>query len=115
MLELTGGGGVDHVVEVGGPDTLGKSLNAVKVGGNVALIGVLTGVAGNVPTLPILQKAISVRGVNVGSRADVRGPEPRSLPQPVPQRRSWTGSSASRKCLTPFDTWRVARTLARSW
>ena len=68
VLELTGGRGVDHVVEVGGPDTLGRSLNAVKAGGNVAFIGVLTGVAGNVPTLPILQKAVSVRGVNVGSR-----------------------------------------------
>lgn len=68
VLEFTGNRGVDHVVEVGGPDTLGRSLNAVRAGGNVALIGVLTGVAGNVPTLPILQKAINVRGVNVGSR-----------------------------------------------
>lgn len=68
VLELTGGRGVDHAVEVGGPGTLGRSLNAVKAGGNVALIGVLTGIAGNVPTLPILQKAVRVQGVNVGSR-----------------------------------------------
>lgn len=68
VLELTGGRGVDHVVEVGGPDTLGRSLNAVRAGGNVAVIGVLTGVAGNVPTVSILQKAVRVQGVNVGSR-----------------------------------------------
>jgi len=53
----------------GGPDTLGRSLNAVRAGGSVAVIGVLTGVAGNAPTLPILQKAVRVQGVNVGSRA----------------------------------------------
>lgn len=68
VLELTGGRGVDHVVEVGGPDTLGRSLNAVRAGGNVAVIGVLTGIAGNVPTLPILQKVIRVQGIFVGSR-----------------------------------------------
>ena len=68
VLELTGGRGADHVVEVGGPDTLGRSLNAVRAGGNVAMIGVLTGVAGNVPTGSILMKAVGVRGVNVGSR-----------------------------------------------
>lgn len=69
VLELTGGRGVDHVVEVGGPDTLGRSLNAVRAGGNIAVIGVLTGVAGDVPTLPILQKAVRVQGIFVGSRA----------------------------------------------
>lgn len=68
VLELTEGRGVDHVVEVGGPDTLGKSLNATRTGGNVAVIGVLTGIAGNVPTLSILQKNVRVQGINVGSR-----------------------------------------------
>lgn len=68
VLELTEGRGVDHVVEVGGPDTLGKSLNAIRMGGNVTVIGVLTGIAGNVPTLSILQKNVRVQGINVGSR-----------------------------------------------
>lgn len=68
VLELTDDQGVDHVIEVGGPGTLGRSLNAVKAGGNVALIGVLTGVAGNIPTVSILAKAINVRGISVGSR-----------------------------------------------
>ena len=43
VLELTDGVGVDHVVEVGGVGTLEKSLQAVRIGGTVSLIGVLTG------------------------------------------------------------------------
>ena len=42
--------------------------SALRAGGNVAVIGVLTGAAGNVPTASILMKAVGVRGVNVGSR-----------------------------------------------
>lgn len=64
-VELTGG--VDHVVEVGGGGTLGESLRAVKHGGHVAMIGVLTGAATANP-MPILMKAIRVHGIFVGSR-----------------------------------------------
>ena len=42
VRDLTGGG-VDHVVEVGGPGTLAQSIAAVRVGGHISLIGVLTG------------------------------------------------------------------------
>ncbi len=41
VLEVTGGAGVDHVVEIGGAGTLPKSINAVKTGGVVSLIGIL--------------------------------------------------------------------------
>ncbi|MEX2286188.1 MAG: NAD(P)-dependent alcohol dehydrogenase [Planctomycetaceae bacterium] len=67
VLDLTGGRGVDHIVEVGGAGTLPKSLRAVRVGGCIALIGVLTGV-GDVNPLPIIMRSIQVRGVFVGSR-----------------------------------------------
>ncbi|MEP6925160.1 MAG: NAD(P)-dependent alcohol dehydrogenase [Pyrinomonadaceae bacterium] len=67
VLELTNKEGVDHVVEVGGAGTLGKSLNAVKIGGHIALIGVLT--AGEVNPTSILMKSIKVQGIFVGSRA----------------------------------------------
>ena len=43
VLDWTGGRGVDHVVEVGGPGTLAQSITAVRIGGHIALIGVLTG------------------------------------------------------------------------
>lgn len=66
-LELTARRGVDHVVEVGGAGTLPKSLNAVKIGGHIALIGVLTG-AGEVNPLPILMKSVRLQGIYVGSR-----------------------------------------------
>src|SRR5207248_3936936 len=39
VRELTGGRGVDHVVEVGGAGTLGQSLKAVRMGGRISLIG----------------------------------------------------------------------------
>lgn len=65
------GGGVDHVVEVGGPATLDQALAAVRYGGEVALVGVLTGFAGPIDTGAILMKAINLRGVYVGSVADL--------------------------------------------
>lgn len=66
------GGGVDHVVEVGGPATLDQALAAVRYGGEVALVGVLTGFAGPINTGAILMKAINLRGVYVGSVADLK-------------------------------------------
>lgn len=65
--ELTGKIGVDHVVEVGGAGTLAKSLRAVRAGGHVALIGVLTG-AGEINPIPILMKSVKLQGIYVGSR-----------------------------------------------
>ena len=66
--ELTGGRGVDLVVEVGGAGTLPKSLRAVRMGGRIALIGVLSG-GGEFNPIPILMKAVRVQGIFVGSRA----------------------------------------------
>jgi NADPH:quinone reductase-like Zn-dependent oxidoreductase len=63
----TGGIGVDHVVEVGGAGTLEKSCKAVRAGGHVALIGVLSG-TGTINPIQILMRAIRVRGIFVGSR-----------------------------------------------
>jgi NADPH:quinone reductase-like Zn-dependent oxidoreductase len=65
---LTEGWGVDHVVEVGGAGTLPRSIKAVKLGGHIALIGVLTG-GGEVDPRPLLMKNIRLQGIYVGSRA----------------------------------------------
>lgn len=67
--DLTGGYGVDHVIEVGGSGTFGQSLKAVTVGGTISMIGVLTGTGGQVSTGTILHKAMHVNGIYVGSRA----------------------------------------------
>ena len=69
VLELTGGSGVDRVVEVGGPGTFDRSVNAVRVGGIIGLIGVLTGMSGATNPTSIMRKSITVRGIYVGSRA----------------------------------------------
>ncbi len=66
-LRLTGGLGVDEIVEVGGAGTFARSLNAVRLAGSISLIGVLTGAAEANPT-PIMRKSLSVRGIYVGSR-----------------------------------------------
>jgi NADPH:quinone reductase-like Zn-dependent oxidoreductase len=68
VRELTGGTGADHIVEVGGAGTLGLSLQAVRMGGRISLIGVLAG-AGQINPLPILMKGVCVQGIYVGSRA----------------------------------------------
>ena len=66
--ELTGGRGVDHIVEVGGPRTLPQSIAAVAVGGHIALIGVLTGAEGIVPTTRLMARQARLQGLIVGSR-----------------------------------------------
>lgn len=65
-VKMTGGVGVDHVVEVGGAGTLSKSVRAVRRAGHIALIGVLTG--GEFDPRPLLVKSIRVQGIYVGSR-----------------------------------------------
>lgn len=67
VLEIVGKPGVDHVVEVGGSGTLGKSINVVRIGGHVAMIGALTGAAGFNPTT-VFMKAIRLQGIFTGSR-----------------------------------------------
>lgn len=68
-LELTGGAGVDTVVEIGGAGTLDQSMMAARIGGHVALIGVLAGFAGPVQTALLMSKNLRVQGLTVGSRA----------------------------------------------
>jgi len=68
VREMTGGRGVDHVIEVGGPGTLPQSIEAVRIGGHISLIGVLTGRAGEVPTGKLMAKQARLQGLIVGSR-----------------------------------------------
>ncbi|BDA83860.1 alcohol dehydrogenase [Aureimonas sp. SA4125] len=70
IWDWTGGRGVDHVVEVGGPGTLPQSIEAVRVGGHISLIGVLTGGAGEVPTAALMGKQARLQGLIVGSRRE---------------------------------------------
>lgn len=71
VLALTDGLGVDHIVEVGGPNTMAQSLVAARTGGHVAIIGAVAGF--NVDTIPfaiVQAKRLRLQGVTVGSRRD---------------------------------------------
>jgi NADPH:quinone reductase-like Zn-dependent oxidoreductase len=72
-LALTGGLGVDHVIEVGGPNTLAQSFAAARTGAHIALIGAVAGF--DVDTMPfavVQAKRLRLHGVTVGSRRDQR-------------------------------------------
>ncbi len=66
VLSLTGGRGADIVIEVGGAQTLERSLKAVRFGGIVTLIGLVSGF-GKIDPLPLMLHSISMYGINVGS------------------------------------------------
>lgn len=68
VRELTAGRGADHIIEVGGANTLQQSLDAVAYGGNISVIGVLSGVAQKLNILPILMRNLRLQGIFVGSR-----------------------------------------------
>ncbi|WP_375761011.1 NAD(P)-dependent alcohol dehydrogenase [Corallococcus exercitus] len=68
VLTLTGGQGVDHVLEVGGAGTLPRSVAATKEGGHIALIGLLTGAPGKPDTSVTSSKHLRVISTYVGSR-----------------------------------------------
>lgn len=69
LRTLTEQQGVDHILEVGGPGTLGKSLKSVAAGGYIAQIGVLTGFeAPNISLFPLTSKNANLSGVYVGDR-----------------------------------------------
>lgn len=71
VLEATGGEGADLIVELGGQDTLPQSLECVKVGGRISVIGVLSGLVAAIPVPPILFRHIHLTGITVGHRADL--------------------------------------------
>ncbi len=66
--KLTGGMGVDHIIEVGGAGTFAKSIRSIKIGGHIGLIGNLSGNATDVNLVMILMQNLRIQGVLVGSR-----------------------------------------------
>ena len=83
VRRLTGGQGVDHVVETGGPGTLPQSIVAVRTGGQIGLIGTLTRQNGDLPLSLMMIKNARLQGILVGSRRQqqdlVRGIEASGL------------------------------------
>ncbi len=67
VARLTGGRGVDCVIEIGGAGTLARSMQSVGFGGKVCLIGFLGGPSGDTAPFPLMLKAASLQGISVGS------------------------------------------------
>jgi len=65
--ELTGGRGVDHVLEVGGKDTLTRSFGAIRVGGKISIIGGVSGGATELNPGLIFARRANIQGIYVGS------------------------------------------------
>jgi len=70
IIKLTSGEGVDQVIEVGGEETLPQSLRAVKPGGTISMIGVLSGAKMSVNLGLIVTRKIRMQGITVGNRDD---------------------------------------------
>lgn len=70
VRELTGGVGVDHVLEIGGQDTLSRALQALAHDGHIALIGGVTGEAPPLAMRDLVLRGATATGIYVGSRAD---------------------------------------------
>lgn len=68
VRRLNGGRGVDHVVEVGGPDSFLQSLQAIRMGGQIHMIGYVGSKMGEINPLEILYRRAVVRGIPIGSR-----------------------------------------------
>jgi NADPH:quinone reductase-like Zn-dependent oxidoreductase len=68
VRKLTGGQGVDLVVEVGGAETLPQSLQAVRPGGQISLIGNLSGGVLDFNLIPVFMRGVRIQGILVGSR-----------------------------------------------
>lgn len=65
---IAGGDGVDHVLELGGRDTISQSLRAVRMGGTISLVGVLSGGTMDVKLGPIVTRYVRLQGITVGNR-----------------------------------------------
>ena len=68
VMAITGGAGAQHILDVGGKDTLPHALASLASGGNIALIGGLGGFGGDVPTFALMGRNASAFGIYVGSR-----------------------------------------------
>jgi NADPH:quinone reductase-like Zn-dependent oxidoreductase len=67
---FTQGNGVDMVVETVGGENLGRSLNVLRMGGHISILGVLDGFDTQLDTLTLLNKQATIKGMEVGSKQD---------------------------------------------
>ena len=73
VLEITGGRGADHVLDLVGGENFALSVGAVSVGGRISVIGLLGGLELGAPTTPVILKAPVIQGVVTGHRTALEG------------------------------------------
>jgi NADPH:quinone reductase-like Zn-dependent oxidoreductase len=64
----TGGVGADLIIEVGGGGTIEQSMRAIRIGGHVAIVGVVAGLGGGFNTASLIGNSAKLQGLSVGSR-----------------------------------------------
>jgi len=64
----TGGVGADFIMEVGGAGTIQQSLKAVRIGGHIAIIGVVSGAGEGLNPAQLIGNSAKLQGLSVGSR-----------------------------------------------
>jgi NADPH:quinone reductase-like Zn-dependent oxidoreductase len=68
ILEFTGGTGVDKVVEIGGEATINQSVACTRIGGEIGLVGFVTGFGGGLPPYSIMARSLNLKGISIGPR-----------------------------------------------
>ena len=68
ILALTDGRGVDKVVEIGGEKTIQKAVACTRLGGELGLVGFVTGFGGGLPPTDIMNRSVMLRGISIGPR-----------------------------------------------
>ncbi len=68
VLRITGGRGVEHLLELVGGPHLGRAVQAAAVGGRISQIGVLEGFEVTAPAGPLMLKNLTIQGIGVGHR-----------------------------------------------
>lgn len=68
VMDFTNGHGIDHIIEVGGADTLSKSLTVIKYEGTISIIGHVSGNTVAMNVVDVLRKGVILQGIYVGSR-----------------------------------------------
>ncbi len=70
VLKMTDGKGVDVIVETVGGGNIGRSLKVLRMGGHIAVVGLLDGFEAKIDVLSLIHQQATIRGMEVGSKRD---------------------------------------------
>jgi NADPH:quinone reductase-like Zn-dependent oxidoreductase len=68
ILELTDGKGVHKVIEIGGAQTINHSIACTRLGGEIGLVGYVTGMGGGIPPIAIQMRSVTIKAISIGPR-----------------------------------------------